>query len=86
MLHNGVLTLNHFALEGITPFNEVPHYEKHGKAPIHLQNHGNPVRYRNIWVREIKPIVGEREREPYLHDHATGKDTPVKDVLKEKKS
>lgn len=77
VLHNGVLTLDHFALQGVTPFTEYPHYEKHGKAPLHLQNHGNPVRYRNIWVREINRLVGEREREPYFHDHATGKDTPV---------
>jgi hypothetical protein len=78
VLHNGVLTQNHFALEGATPFTQVPHYEAHGKLPIHLQDHGNPVRYRNIWVREIKPIEGTREREPYFHDHATGKDTPIK--------
>lgn len=77
VLHNGVLTLNHFALEGSTLFTEYPHYEKHGKLPIHLQNHGNPVRYRNIWVRETKPIVGKREREAYFHDHSTNKDTPV---------
>jgi hypothetical protein len=77
VLHNGVLTQNHFALEGITPFTEVPHYDKHGKLPIHLQDHGNPVRYRNIWVREIKPIEGTRERAPFFHDRATGKDTPI---------
>jgi hypothetical protein len=77
VLHNGVLTLNHFALEGATPFNQSPKYEKHDKLPIHLQDHGNPVRYRNIWVREIKPPVGKREREPYFKDHATGKETPV---------
>jgi hypothetical protein len=82
VLHNGVLTLNHFALEGITPFNEIPKYTAHGKAPIHLQNHGNPVRYRNIWVREIKPIVGKRVREPYFRDGA-GKEWPAKQTSTE---
>jgi len=77
VLHNGVLTLNHFALQGATPFNQAPKYEAHGKLPIHLQDHGNPVRYRNIWVREIKAPEGKRERPAYFHDHATGKDTPV---------
>jgi hypothetical protein len=77
VLHNGVLTLNHFALQGSTPFNQAPHYEAHGKLPIHLQDHGNPVRYRNIWIREIKEPAGKRERPAYFHDHATGKDTPV---------
>jgi hypothetical protein len=67
-LHNGVLVLNHFELLGNTPFTSPPSYEKHGKLPIHLQDHGNPVRFRNIWVREIKPIVGERVREPYYRD------------------
>jgi hypothetical protein len=76
-LHNGVLVLNHFALLGNTPFNQVPTYTKHGKLPIHLQNHGNPVRYRNIWVREIKPIVGRRVRDPYFRD-GTGKEWPAK--------
>jgi hypothetical protein len=67
-LHNGVLVLNHFELLGNTPFNQPPSYETHGKLPIHLQDHGNPVRFRNIWIREIKPIVGERVREPYFRD------------------
>jgi len=75
-LHNGVLVLNHFELLGNTPFNEAPNYEQHGKLPIHLQNHGNPVRYRNIWVREIKPAVGKREKEPFFRDD-NGRETPV---------
>jgi len=77
VLHNGALTLNHFAVKGATPFTQAPKYEQHGKLPIHLQDHGNPVRYRNIWIREIKEPVGKRVREPYYHDHQTGKDTPV---------
>lgn len=75
--HNGVLVLNHHAIEGPTYYNRPHVYEPHGKAPIHLQNHGNPVRYRNIWVREIKPIVGKPAREPFYRDH-NGKEWPVK--------
>lgn len=76
-LHNGVLVLNHFEILGNTPFNRAPSYEAHGKLPIHLQDHGNPVRYRNIWLREIKPIVGKRVREPYYRD-GNGKEWPAK--------
>jgi len=76
VLHNGVLTLNHFALLGDSPFDRPPKYEKHGKGPIKLQDHGNPVRYRNIWVREIKPLQGIRKREPFFRDDS-GRERPV---------
>ena len=66
-VHNGVLIQNHFELKGDTPFNRPPKYTKHAaKGPISIQDHGNPVRFRNIWVREIKPVVGEQARKPFL--------------------
>ncbi|NNE00210.1 MAG: DUF1080 domain-containing protein [Pirellulaceae bacterium] len=74
--HNGVLILNHFELQGDTPFNRPPRYSKHAPTgPISLQDHGNPVRFRNIWVREFKPTTGEQVRKPYLKDG--NKETPI---------
>ena len=59
VLHNGLIIQNHFELQGGTFWEEPPHYEAHGeRAPIRIQYHGNPVRFRNIWIRELNPIVG----------------------------
>ncbi len=56
VLHNGVVVHNHTALIGPMTFRGLPKYQAHGpKGPILLQDHGNPVRYRNLWVRELKP-------------------------------
>lgn len=67
VMHNGVLMLNHFELLGDTPFNRPPEYKSHPpKGPISLQDHGNPMRFRNIWVREFKPTTGAVDREPFL--------------------
>ena len=61
VLHNGVAVHNHFELQGNTNYDRPAAYERHPlKQPIRLQNHGNPVRYRNIWVREIAPLVGKK--------------------------
>ena len=57
MLHNGVLVHNHTAVIGAMAYRAVGKYTPHGpKGPILLQDHGNPVRFRNIWVREIRQV------------------------------
>jgi hypothetical protein len=54
VLHNGVLVQDHAELEGATAWDRAPAYEKHpDKLPLHIQDHGNPVRFRNIWIREL---------------------------------
>jgi len=54
VLHNGVLVQNNYTLRGPTEYIGIPNYTKHEeKLPIHLQDHGNPVSFRNIWVREL---------------------------------
>jgi Domain of Unknown Function (DUF1080) len=56
VLQNGVVVQNHSEMIGSTAWDRAPAYEPHPpRQPIHLQWHGNPVRYRNIWLREIKP-------------------------------
>lgn len=61
VFHNGVLIQNNVELTGPTSWLERAPYQPHPeKQPISLQDHGNPVRFRNIWVREIgKP--GKKE-------------------------
>lgn len=64
VLHNGVVVQNHFELQGGTFYDRPAAYSKHAeKLPIHLQFHGNPVQFRNIWIREIEPIVGKKPDE-----------------------
>jgi len=54
VFHNGVLIQNNVRLTGPTSWLERAAYESHPeKQPLSLQDHGNPVRFRNIWVREL---------------------------------
>ncbi|MCU0352419.1 MAG: DUF1080 domain-containing protein [Cytophagales bacterium] len=53
VLHNGVLIQNNFEIKGPTEYIGLPNYKAHSEAPIRLQDHGNPVSYRNIWIRKL---------------------------------
>ncbi len=54
VIHNGVLAQNNVAFWGPTAYIGSPLYKTHeGKLPLELQDHGDPVQFRNIWVREL---------------------------------
>ncbi|MGO8678578.1 MAG: DUF1080 domain-containing protein [Limisphaerales bacterium] len=67
VLHNGVVVQNRYELVGITdgisrevPWRSLAKYS-HPHPPevfIELQDHNNPVRFRNLWIRAL----GEREK------------------------
>ena len=72
VFENGVLVQDHTRLEGGTghmarskpgPFPEA--------GPLKLQDHGNPVRYRNIWYRPLPPRAIEGGTDGYLTTEAT---------------
>jgi hypothetical protein len=55
VIHNGVLVQDDEELTGPTAHKARPPYKAHAdKLPISLQDHSHPVRYRNIWIRELK--------------------------------
>jgi len=69
VLQNGVLVINRHEIMGTTAWHKPPEYEAHEPMlPIRLQDHGNKIRFRNIWIREI-PDTNVRPaptREPYF--------------------
>ena len=53
VIHNGVLVQNNTIILGDTPYVGFPKYKEHGAGPISLQDHGDKVKFRNIWIREL---------------------------------
>lgn len=53
VIHNGVITQNHIAIWGPTQYTGLPVYKALDKGPIALQDHGDAVSFRNIWIREL---------------------------------
>ncbi len=54
VIQNGVLVQDGVTLTGPTEHQHRPPYKAHPeKLPLRLQDHNHPVRYRNIWIREL---------------------------------
>lgn len=52
VFQNGILIQDHIPIP-VESTVAAPNQELLSKGPLFLQNHGNPVRYRNIWVRPL---------------------------------
>ncbi len=95
VIQNGVVVQNHFAIQGDTFWHQAPEYQVHeDKESIRLQDHGNKMKFRNIWVRPIpdtnvipapsrKPYIADPKQERAKYDPTQAKDAP-KDAVKAK--
>lgn len=53
VLHNGILIQNNTQIEGTTEYIGLPKMQAHGAGPVILQDHGDLVNFRNIWIRPL---------------------------------
>jgi hypothetical protein len=55
VVHNGVLVQRRKEILGTAIHRRVASYRPHNpEEPLSLQDHGRPVRFRNIWIRRLK--------------------------------
>jgi hypothetical protein len=54
LFHNGVVVHDAEPMIGATAHRAVARYAPHDpEGPLALQDHGNPVRFRNVWIRRL---------------------------------
>ena len=54
VVHNGILVQNNVEIKGPTEYIGIPNYKAHAaEMPLKLQDHGDLVSFRNIWVRKL---------------------------------
>ena len=64
VIYNGVMVHHHKEIMGPTVYRQLAHYAPQPEEDsLELQDHGNPVRYRNIWIRRIGSY-DEPEKKP----------------------
>ncbi|MGE0441698.1 MAG: DUF1080 domain-containing protein, partial [Gemmatimonadales bacterium] len=62
VLHNGVLIQDAATVWGPTNWLVAGKYQRHpDRLPLLLQDHEHPVRYRNVWVRELPDLPADEE-------------------------
>jgi hypothetical protein len=70
ILQNGVYVQDDVTVTGPTGEPRAPYVVGPEAAPLSLQDHGEPVRFRNIWIRELPPRVPDLSYTaltPYSH-------------------
>jgi 3-keto-disaccharide hydrolase len=85
VFENGVLVLDHATIEGETGHMGRSKAQAFPDAgPLKLQDHGNPVRYRNIWYRPLPPRASQGGTDGFLSTESTlAKRSELADMIRE---